>query len=332
MPTYDYVCDACDHAFELFQSIKDGAEAEVPASAGSKKLRRLIGPGAAIVFKGSGFYTTDYRSESYKKAAAADKPAAARQRRRRRQGQGKGVREGQQGQGISRRGVARPERAWPAVPRPFRACHPLPAGVVSRRRVRTLSQVRCPICERSFDSDESRTLPFCSKRCKQIDLRRWLSRATVCRTSRGTKRAKRGLRKTTLERPTIPLAGFRKMSKVQVPMFNEGRPNRPAPWTLVVFPTLTRTIPGGKLHLRSGCSNPTENPVMNCRYTAVIQQDSDWWIGWMTRESLRVNSHGETREELLENLQSALREAIEMNCADAKAAAKGEYSEESILV
>ncbi len=43
---------------------------------GKKKLRRLIGPGAAIVFKGSGFYTTDYRSESYKKAAAADKPAS----------------------------------------------------------------------------------------------------------------------------------------------------------------------------------------------------------------------------------------------------------------
>ena len=75
MPTYDYVCDACEHAFELFQSIKDDAKKQCP-ECGKKKLRRLIGPGAAIVFKGSGFYTTDYRSESYKKAAAADKPAS----------------------------------------------------------------------------------------------------------------------------------------------------------------------------------------------------------------------------------------------------------------
>src|SRR3990170_640461 len=74
MPTYDYVCDACDHAFELFQSIKDDQQRKCP-ECGKKKLRRLIGPGAAIVFKGSGFYKTDYRSESYKKAAAADSSA-----------------------------------------------------------------------------------------------------------------------------------------------------------------------------------------------------------------------------------------------------------------
>ena len=64
------------HQFELFQSIKDEPKKKCP-KCGKKKLRRLIGPGAAIVFKGSGFYTTDYRSESYKKSAAADKPAAA---------------------------------------------------------------------------------------------------------------------------------------------------------------------------------------------------------------------------------------------------------------
>jgi len=75
MPTYDYVCDACKHEFELYQSIKEDAKKQCP-ECGKKKLRRLIGPGAAIVFKGSGFYTTDYRSESYKKAAAADKPAS----------------------------------------------------------------------------------------------------------------------------------------------------------------------------------------------------------------------------------------------------------------
>ena len=72
MPTYDYVCEACDHEFELFQSIKDSVKRKCP-ECGRLKLRRLIGPGAAIVFKGSGFYETDYRSESYKKDAAADK-------------------------------------------------------------------------------------------------------------------------------------------------------------------------------------------------------------------------------------------------------------------
>jgi putative FmdB family regulatory protein len=72
MPTYDYLCDACGHEFELFQSIKEDAKRKCPECK-RPKLRRLIGPGAAIVFKGSGFYKTDYRSESYKKAAAADK-------------------------------------------------------------------------------------------------------------------------------------------------------------------------------------------------------------------------------------------------------------------
>jgi putative FmdB family regulatory protein len=72
MPTYDYVCDACDHQFELFQSIKEEPKRKCP-ECGRLKLHRLIGPGAAIIFKGSGFYQTDYRSKAYKKAAAADK-------------------------------------------------------------------------------------------------------------------------------------------------------------------------------------------------------------------------------------------------------------------
>jgi putative FmdB family regulatory protein len=71
MPTYDYVCDGCGHAFELFQSMTDSVKKTCP-KCGKKKLRRLIGAGGAIVFKGSGFYKTDYRSDSYKKAAAAD--------------------------------------------------------------------------------------------------------------------------------------------------------------------------------------------------------------------------------------------------------------------
>src|SRR3989449_2089981 len=76
MPTYDYVCDACDNAFELFQSITAPKKRKCP-KCGKNKLRRLFGTGAAIMFKGSGFYTTDYRSDSYKKKADADKPSSS---------------------------------------------------------------------------------------------------------------------------------------------------------------------------------------------------------------------------------------------------------------
>ncbi len=74
MPTYDYECDACHHKFEQYQGINDDKLRKCP-ECGKLKLRRLIGTGAAIVFKGSGFYQTDYRSDSYNKAKAADKPA-----------------------------------------------------------------------------------------------------------------------------------------------------------------------------------------------------------------------------------------------------------------
>lgn len=72
MPTYDYECDACEHKFELFQGINEAVQTKCP-ECGKKKLRRLFGTGGAIVFKGSGFYQTDYRSESYKKGAKAEK-------------------------------------------------------------------------------------------------------------------------------------------------------------------------------------------------------------------------------------------------------------------
>src|SRR5215217_6430535 len=75
MPTYDYECDACGHTFELFQSITEPVQKKCP-KCGKLKLRRLFGTGAAVVFKGSGFYQTDYRSDSYKKAAEKDKPAS----------------------------------------------------------------------------------------------------------------------------------------------------------------------------------------------------------------------------------------------------------------
>ena len=71
MPTYEYRCDACEHEFEEFQSMSEAALTKCP-SCGKKKLRRLFGTGAAILFKGSGFYQTDYRSESYKAAAKAE--------------------------------------------------------------------------------------------------------------------------------------------------------------------------------------------------------------------------------------------------------------------
>jgi putative FmdB family regulatory protein len=71
MPTYDYECDACQHKFELYQGINDEVQKKCPECK-KNKLRRLLGTGAAIVFKGSGFYQTDYRSESYKKSKAAD--------------------------------------------------------------------------------------------------------------------------------------------------------------------------------------------------------------------------------------------------------------------
>ena len=75
MPTYDYRCDACGHEFELFQQMSEPVKKKCP-DCETLKLRRLIGKGSAVVFKGSGFYETDYRSESYKKDAKADKEAS----------------------------------------------------------------------------------------------------------------------------------------------------------------------------------------------------------------------------------------------------------------
>lgn len=75
MPTYDYVCDACGNEFEAFESIVSQPQTDCPQCKASK-LRRKIGPGAAILFKGSGFYKTDYRSDSYKSAAKAEKSSS----------------------------------------------------------------------------------------------------------------------------------------------------------------------------------------------------------------------------------------------------------------
>src|ERR1700752_2438940 len=78
MPTYEYECEKCRKTFEVFQSMKDNAFTVCPESHcrmkrwGKGKVRRLLGTGAGLIFKGSGFYITDYRSEGYKQAAKKD--------------------------------------------------------------------------------------------------------------------------------------------------------------------------------------------------------------------------------------------------------------------
>ena len=72
MPTYEYKCRECDHTLEKFQSMNDAHLTECP-ECNKETLKRLIGTGAGIIFKGSGFYQTDYRSDSYNKSAQKDK-------------------------------------------------------------------------------------------------------------------------------------------------------------------------------------------------------------------------------------------------------------------
>jgi putative FmdB family regulatory protein len=78
MPTYEYVCEKCGHQFEKFQSIASNALRTCPEDLcgqkkwGKGKVKRVIGAGAGLIFKGSGFYITDYRSEKYKEAAKKD--------------------------------------------------------------------------------------------------------------------------------------------------------------------------------------------------------------------------------------------------------------------
>ena len=75
MPTYAYECQDCGHGFEKFQSMSANSLRRCP-ECGERKLQRLIGPSAALIFKGSGFYETDYRSESYKSGAKKESEAS----------------------------------------------------------------------------------------------------------------------------------------------------------------------------------------------------------------------------------------------------------------
>jgi len=83
MPTYEYHCEKCGKNFDVFQSMRDQAFTECPqdhcrqAEWGHGKVKRLLGTGAGLIFKGSGFYITDYRSNNYKEAAKKDAPAAS---------------------------------------------------------------------------------------------------------------------------------------------------------------------------------------------------------------------------------------------------------------
>lgn len=72
MPTYQYECDHCQHSFELLQSMMDKKLSDCP-SCGQSKLFRLIGSGAGVIFKGSGFYETDYKKTPVKAAASSEK-------------------------------------------------------------------------------------------------------------------------------------------------------------------------------------------------------------------------------------------------------------------
>ena len=74
MPTYEYECRACAHAFERFQNITEKPVRVCPVC-GKRRVRRIIGAGAAVIFKGSGFYQTDYRSKSYKRRSSEEKTA-----------------------------------------------------------------------------------------------------------------------------------------------------------------------------------------------------------------------------------------------------------------
>jgi len=75
MPTYDYLCASCNHKFEKFESMSANPSKKCP-KCGKMQLKRLIGAGAGVIFKGSGFYETDYRSENYKQGKKDAKPAA----------------------------------------------------------------------------------------------------------------------------------------------------------------------------------------------------------------------------------------------------------------
>jgi putative FmdB family regulatory protein len=104
MPTYEYACKACGHQFEEFQSMSAKPLRKCP-ECGKQQLERLIGAGAGLIFKGGGFYETDYRSESYKKSADAEK----------KQTSGEGDSSKSKPDGSGSKAESKPEAAKPAA-------------------------------------------------------------------------------------------------------------------------------------------------------------------------------------------------------------------------
>ena len=100
MPTYEYECQKCGHEFEAFQSITAEPLTRCNADGCKGKVQRLIGAGAGLLFKGSGFYITDYRSEGYKSAAKADRSEGSGK------GEGGGEKSGSKSKGESSSGTA----------------------------------------------------------------------------------------------------------------------------------------------------------------------------------------------------------------------------------
>lgn len=87
MPTYEYECPKCGRKFEKFEPITAEHRAKCPEC--GVRCRRLVAAGAGVIYKGSGFYTTDYRSESYKKAARKDREATTDAKDKKSGGKGK---------------------------------------------------------------------------------------------------------------------------------------------------------------------------------------------------------------------------------------------------
>ncbi len=81
MPTYDYQCSACGHRFERFESINDDAP-KACEKCGKKKAKRMLGTGAGLIFKGAGFYTTDYKKSSGGNSAGESKESAPKEKKK----------------------------------------------------------------------------------------------------------------------------------------------------------------------------------------------------------------------------------------------------------